>query len=267
VNASGEIQWAVDGVSLSTALYDQMCPAITSDDGGGAIIAWRGYSIGSRCDIYAQRIDSIGSAPPSGPGPPMTPEGLTGTPVYANNCVVALFITWNPNIESNISHYEVCRDTTENFTPGLGNILASPCDTFLFDIQWRWFPHYYYKVAAVDSNGYKSGFALLRFEDVSGMDRPETPEATYLSQNYPNPFNPSTTIEYYIPEKCFIRLEVFDISGKRIVSLIEREQDSGSHLVTWNGKDGKGRSLASGIYFYRLIADRETISKKLMLLK
>jgi hypothetical protein len=88
-----------------------------------------------------------------------------------------------------------------------------------------------------------------------------------LYQNCPNPFNPSTEIRYSLPEKCRVRLEVYDISGRRMASLVDGVQASGSHPVVWNGVDERGSSVASGVYFYRLTAGKETISKKMVLLK
>ena len=88
-----------------------------------------------------------------------------------------------------------------------------------------------------------------------------------LYQNYPNPFNPSTEIRYSLPEKCRVRLEVYDISGRRMASLVDGVQASGFHPVVWNGVDDRGSSVASGVYFCRLTAGKETISKKMVMLK
>lgn len=88
-----------------------------------------------------------------------------------------------------------------------------------------------------------------------------------LRQNFPNPFNPSTVIGYYLPEKCSVRLEVFDAAGRRVAELASGEQGPGGYRIEWNGTNGAGVPVGSGIYFYRLTAGKETISKKMVLLR
>ena len=82
------------------------------------------------------------------------------------------------------------------------------------------------------------------------------PAATALLPNYPNPFNPATTISYAIgtdfPEGASVELEIFDILGQRVGSLVNRVVPVGSHSAEWDGKDSSGRPAASGLYIYRL---------------
>lgn len=88
-----------------------------------------------------------------------------------------------------------------------------------------------------------------------------------LYQNVPNPFNPSTTIRYYLPEKCRVSLHLYDITGKQIVCLANEEQSEGYHSVDWYGRDAEDARVVSGIYFYRLQAGKTTITKKMVLLR
>jgi len=83
-----------------------------------------------------------------------------------------------------------------------------------------------------------------------------------LSQNYPNPFNPITTINYAIPQTAIVTLNVYDVLGNEISTLVNEEKPSGNYEVEFDGSD-----LASGIYFYRLVADNFRDVKKLILLK
>jgi len=83
-----------------------------------------------------------------------------------------------------------------------------------------------------------------------------------LAQNYPNPFNPSTTIEFSIPAAEQVTLSIYDISGKLVQTLINRQLSAGTHITQW---DAAG--LPSGVYFYRLQTEHFTATKKLMLLK
>ena len=96
-----------------------------------------------------------------------------------------------------------------------------------------------------------------------------TPAASLaLDQNRPNPFNPSTTISFSLPEACEVRLEVYDVSGRLVARLVDgRKLGAGAHEADWNGRDVSGGTAASGVYIYRLIAGKETISKKMVLLR
>lgn len=87
-----------------------------------------------------------------------------------------------------------------------------------------------------------------------------------LSQNYPNPFNPETYIDYYIAQVSKINIEIFNILGKRIKILVDREQVPGEYNIKWAGDDGTGIPVTSGIYFYVLKVNGFVISKKKMVL-
>ena len=83
-----------------------------------------------------------------------------------------------------------------------------------------------------------------------------------LSQNYPNPFNPSTTISYTIPKSGFVQLKVYDLLGREVASLVDKERAVGNYKVEFNASN-----LTSGIYFYRLQSNNFTETKKLAILK
>ncbi|MDZ7339943.1 MAG: Ig-like domain-containing protein [candidate division KSB1 bacterium] len=96
----------------------------------------------------------------------------------------------------------------------------------------------------------------------------ELPQQYVLQQNHPNPFNAQTIIEYQIssgPQP--VRLEIFDILGKRVRTLVNESQNGGFYQVRWDGKDDHGRDVASGIYLYKLIAGTFNESKRLLLLR
>jgi hypothetical protein len=88
-----------------------------------------------------------------------------------------------------------------------------------------------------------------------------------LYQNYPNPFNPNTRIVFDLPEAGDVRLAVFNALGQRIRTLIDRPLSTGRHAVAWDGRDEDLRPVASGVYFYRLTADRYSAGRKMILLK
>jgi hypothetical protein len=88
-----------------------------------------------------------------------------------------------------------------------------------------------------------------------------------LAQNYPNPFNPMTTIRFDLPKKERVRLAVYDCAGREIARLIDGEREAGANEVPWDGKDARGAVAGTGIYFYRLMAGKQVLTKKMVLLK
>lgn len=118
---------------------------------------------------------------------------------------------------------------------------------------------YRYRVEYVDGSG---GHTLFETDPVA---IPALPLA--LGQNWPNPFNPSTTISYHLPEAVRVRLEIFDVAGHRIVCLVDGNEERGTHSAVWNGAAEAGRPAAPGIYIYRLTAGRETLSRKMVLVR
>ena len=93
------------------------------------------------------------------------------------------------------------------------------------------------------------------------------PGAFALQPNFPNPFNPSTTIRYQLAEDGPVRLEVFDILGQKVRTLVADLQTAGFHRVVWDSRDDAQRQVAAGVYFSRLQAGEFTQVRKLLLLK
>jgi Secretion system C-terminal sorting domain len=130
--------------------------------------------------------------------------------------------------------------------------------------------------ASIDTSSQISGNVTLY---VAALDLIETypnavnesisnvPENFQLFQNYPNPFNPSTAISYQIPQSSFVTLEIFNVLGQKISTLVNANQMTGKHTVTWNGRDSFGKEVSTGIYFYRIKAGNFSSTKKMILLR
>ena len=93
------------------------------------------------------------------------------------------------------------------------------------------------------------------------------PEGPQLQQNAPNPFNSQTVISYFMLAPSPARLEVFALTGQRVAILLQGPQQAGLHRLHWDGRDGEGRPLASGIYLYRLVTAEGALTRKLVLLR
>ena len=86
-----------------------------------------------------------------------------------------------------------------------------------------------------------------------------------LGQNYPNPFNPSTVIPYEIPASAHVRLEVFNLLGQRLATLVDGVRQAGAHTAQWDGTDAAGRAVGAGVYIYRLSGGGVTVSRRMVL--
>jgi len=98
-------------------------------------------------------------------------------------------------------------------------------------------------------------------------DETNLPVGFALDQNYPNPFNPNTHISFVLPHRAQVRLEVLNILGAVVRSLVDSPLPAGQHTVNWDGQTDQGFRTASGIYFYRLTADDFVSSRKMVMLK
>src|SRR6056297_1602222 len=103
---------------------------------------------------------------------------------------------------------------------------------------------------------------LTRGEVTSNEEFGGLPRTFDLEQNYPNPFNPTTQINYAVPEQSDVRIDVYNVIGRRVATLVDREMAPGNYTVNFNASQ-----LSSGMYFYRLKAGSTLLTKKMTLIK
>ena len=118
---------------------------------------------------------------------------------------------------------------------------------------------YFYRVEL--STGSESSILF----ETEGISLPRASLTLY--QNHPNPFNPVTTIRYFLPTAGSVKLVVYDITGRLVATLVDGASPGGEHTVEWNGSAGTGTDVSSGVYFYRLDYDKESITRKMVLLR
>jgi len=80
------------------------------------------------------------------------------------------------------------------------------------------------------------------------------PDRFSISQNYPNPFNPATQIFYQLPRDSHVTVEIYNILGQKIITLVDRPEEAGYYNISWRGVDSAGREVPSGIYLYKIQA-------------
>jgi hypothetical protein len=108
---------------------------------------------------------------------------------------------------------------------------------------------------------YSYGYPLPKIaegEDLDGI----LPSLFTLNQNYPNPFNPVTIISYSLPVATDVKIDIFNILGQRVATLMNEHQEAGEHSITWNASP-----YSSGVYFYRITTGEAVGTKKMLLLK
>ncbi|MBN2460534.1 MAG: T9SS type A sorting domain-containing protein, partial [Candidatus Cloacimonetes bacterium] len=100
-----------------------------------------------------------------------------------------------------------------------------------------------------------------------GNSDDDLPVATRLIGNYPNPFNPVTTIEFALHQETRVELEIFNMKGQKVITLVSETRSPGKYQVIWQGKDANDNAVASGIYLYRLKTTDHTQVRKMILLR
>jgi hypothetical protein len=118
--------------------------------------------------------------------------------------------------------------------------------------------------------GTGNGIELIKLQSVTSVDDPASPERPsgfHLEANYPNPFNPETMIKYQIPQRTHVTLKIYNLIGQQVRTLVDRIQDAGAYEIRWDGKDGLGQALPSGVYLYQIQADQYSQGKKMTLLR
>ena len=114
---------------------------------------------------------------------------------------------------------------------------------------------------------FQSG-CLGRPSDVKDYEENSTsPNQFALFQNYPNPFNPTTNIEFLLPRSGQVEIEIFNILGQKVRTLVDQRLKAGHKVVDWDGKDDSGEEVSSGIYFYRMNTPEFSQTKKMVLLR
>lgn len=127
---------------------------------------------------------------------------------------------------------------------------------------------YSYYVVATYAEGSSSASNIVSFTYITDGEDPHAPQlVTELQNNFPNPFNPDTTFRFSLKETAPTKLYIYNLKGQLVKKLVDGVLPSGMHQVMWNGKDNANRSVASGVYFYRLESKNYRQTKRAILMK
>jgi len=190
------------------------------------------------------------------------PMGLQAT-VFEGMTVV---LTWNPPISiDGLLHYIIYRRLaggSPDFIPISEPISETYIDSDLVDDITH-----YYRATAVYLTGESTFSNIASARPTADADEVVVTTGTALGGNYPNPFNPETVISFTMVCEDKVNLDIYNMRGQRIRSLISGVYSVGEHRVVWNGCNERGRPVGSGVYFYRMATSGYTSVRKMVLLK
>lgn len=178
-------------------------------------------------------------------------------------------LVWSPSgyHDEDLGTYNVYRSDVQGFVADETTFVGAATDTIFTDVDpgaTTW----YYLVAGEDvhgNEGLPSNEASVTLG--TGVAGPVIPFRFALLGNFPNPFNPTTRIMFDLPEAAIVELGIYTASGRRVATLIDGAVEAGRRNVIWNGRDDRGMSVPSGIYFVRVTKEGEILSHKMVLLK
>jgi len=167
----------------------------------------------------------------------------------------------------NAQYYKVERSTDSTFTE---NLQFNYVQTITYtDNNLENNTEYFYRVSAF-LGSYWSGHSdaiSVTIEYVGLADDNQIPSEYNLYQNHPNPFNPTTTLRYDLPEDGMVNITIYDMMGRRVISLVNDHQTVGYKSIQWNGKNNLGEPVSAGMYIYTIQAGDFRQTKKMVLLK
>ena len=171
-------------------------------------------------------------------------------------------LLWSTASELNNMGFEIERsiDGPDNFVT-IGFVGGKGSSTEINHYSFTDHPHVsginqlYYRLKQIDFDG------TFSYSDVVNVSY-DVPAEFVLGQNYPNPFNPSTTISYFVPQESFVSLKVYDFLGREVMTLVNETRAVGSYEISFDAS-----SMPSGTYFYTLIAENYSSTKKMILIK
>jgi len=167
------------------------------------------------------------------------------------------------NRESRVlQYYKVYR----NINNGAFNFLFATTQT-VYEDDLTSEDYFGYYVTAIYSNNSESDPSNTVYVDFTPTNENDLVFVNNLAGNYPNPFNPETNISFSLAESGKVALEIYNLKGELIISLINDYLEAGNHQILWQGFDKQGKAVPSGIYLYRMVTKDYRLSKKMILMK
>jgi predicted lipoprotein with Yx(FWY)xxD motif len=271
IDATGAVQWAVNGVPICTAAQEQNFPAIASDGAGGAIVAWQDMrSATGYYDIYAQRVNASGAVQWTNNGVALCVAGEDQVDqVVASDGAGGAIVTWQDRraglFEADIYAQRIDASGAVQWMPGgVAFCAAMSSQSYpaivssgpgVVIVTWEDYR---------DVFGYGDIYAHRVDTPTSVGNTPSTAALTVL-QNHPNPFTGTTELRIGLLSESNVSVEVYDVAGHRVRVQSLGTQSAGWNAIPFDGRDDAGHALVSGVYFYRFTANGTTVSRKMVI--
>jgi hypothetical protein len=238
--------------------YSLSVPTTTDSTGGGNPrttfrVEARGLLPGQSWlsdSLAGYSVDNLAPAPPA----PFTGEYVAGV----------TRLHWPPSPAADFATFRIHRGPDESFVPGPSNLVTTQADTGYVDTFGS---PALYKLCAVDVHGNLSPYVLLQYSRPVDVPGAALPHELALSAPAPNPASGSCTMRLALPREARVALAVFDQQGRRVRTLLAGTLPAGEHPVTWDGRDDRGRGVASGIYFVRGEAEGRTLNRRIVAIR
>ncbi|MDD3606739.1 MAG: choice-of-anchor J domain-containing protein, partial [Candidatus Cloacimonas acidaminovorans] len=225
-----------------------------------------GKAAGDLCFVFPQQ---------EGQTLPVTLSNFTAV-VTSENFVN---IAWMAETETNHSGYNIFRNETKDLENAIkinaqlidkGTAVGTQISYFYtdFEVYTNMMYYYWLESVALDGSSQFYGPLTVTIGDPAQEPLPPViPMVTKLYNAFPNPFNPNTNIRYSLKEVGKVKIEIYNMKGQKIKTFTQEHNSPGYYQVSWDGRDENGRSVASGIYLYRLTTANYTSAKKMVLAK
>ena len=175
----------------------------------------------------------------------------------ANHDGSAVKLSWEIWADEDIEGYELLRATGSGPLGPLAD--AIPAGTHAYrDEHVAPGTRYDYQLIARGASGWTA---------VSQRVRVDVPRVALALSNTPNPFTSVTTMAFTLPERADVKLAVYDVAGRRVATVFDGERNAGDHEVEWNGRSDDGQLVGSGVYFLRVQAGKQSLTRKMLVMR
>lgn len=246
INANGNSSYIFEATTLADS---------TSEN--NALSAFRVYATNYVTNYNLESITEYGYSIDN-----LAPSSPTNFYAVVNNSQIEL--SWNHIQSNDLDHYIIERSMEESF---VSFEEFETTQNFYNDNELNTLQTYFYRVLAVDHAGNLSDYTETIEVTSLLNDFDQIPSKVTLHNNFPNPFNPKTSFTYDLPQSGLVKINISNLSGSHVKTLINGNKDVGKHTIEWDSKDDHGNTVPAGIYFYTLTTNNYTKSNKMILLK
>jgi hypothetical protein len=270
--ASGVVDpaWPANGRAVSAAEITETRPHVVPDGAGGALVTWQGFTV--HLNMYAQHVTAAGVVDPAWP---VGGRALSHTDRQQSHADAVsdgaggMFVAWEDSLDI-VAHHVLASGALDPAFPDTGRAVCN-------------LPSQQGDAALVATAG---GGAIVAWTDTRniGSTSPDifamqvllagttdvpvlAPAELEFARPSPNPARGSFTLRYALPQDGAVHLGIYDVTGRRVRSLVSGAERAGVHAIDWDLRDAVGQAVGAGIYFARLETNRGTLTQKLVALR